>query len=64
MGLANYAVVAHGKTWVILHDGEAEGDFETKEAALNRRCLQRLSRSGRGMRFTSVCRVAKLVKQR
>jgi hypothetical protein len=33
MGLANYAVVAHGKTWVILHEGEAEGDFETKEAA-------------------------------
>ncbi|MEH2513877.1 hypothetical protein V1291_005231 [Nitrobacteraceae bacterium AZCC 1564] len=33
MGLANYAVVEHGGTWVILHDGEAEGDFETKEAA-------------------------------
>lgn len=33
MGLANYAIVAHGGTWVILHDGEAEGDFETKEAA-------------------------------
>jgi hypothetical protein len=33
MGLANYAVVEHGGTWVILHDGEAEGDFATKESA-------------------------------
>jgi hypothetical protein len=33
MGLANYAVMEHGGTWVILHDGEPEGDFETKEAA-------------------------------
>jgi hypothetical protein len=33
MGLANYAVMEHGGRWVILHDGEAEGDFETKEAA-------------------------------
>lgn len=33
MGLASYAVVEHRGMWVILHDGEAEGDFETKEAA-------------------------------
>lgn len=33
MGLASYAIVEHAGTWVILHDGEAEGDFETKEAA-------------------------------
>jgi hypothetical protein len=33
MGLASYAVVEHKKRWVILHDGEAEGDFATKESA-------------------------------
>lgn len=33
MGLASYAIVEHRGAWVILHDGEAEGDFETKEAA-------------------------------
>ena len=33
MGLASYAIVEHRGGWVILHDGEAEGDFETKEAA-------------------------------
>ncbi|MBN8969217.1 MAG: hypothetical protein J0G95_12250 [Rhizobiales bacterium] len=33
MGLANYSIIDHGDKWVVLHDGEAEGDFETKEAA-------------------------------
>jgi hypothetical protein len=33
MGLASYAIVEHRGAWVILHDGEPEGDFKTKEAA-------------------------------
>jgi hypothetical protein len=33
MGLANYSIIDRGDKWVVLHDGEAEGDFETKEAA-------------------------------
>lgn len=33
MGRASYAVIEHGKHWAILHDGDIEGDYETKEAA-------------------------------
>ena len=33
MGLAQYAVVAAGDRWGVLHDGKMEGDFSTKELA-------------------------------
>ena len=33
MGLATYSVVSTGKTWSVLHDGDLEGDFITKESA-------------------------------
>ena len=33
MGMASYAIVAQRKGWCILHDGNAEGDYETREAA-------------------------------
>jgi hypothetical protein len=33
MGLATYAIIATGKTWAVLHDGNVEGDFITKESA-------------------------------
>jgi phosphotransferase system HPr-like phosphotransfer protein len=33
MGMASYAVTELGREWTVLHDGEAEGHFETKEAA-------------------------------
>jgi hypothetical protein len=33
MGLADYKVVANGKTWSVLHDGRAENAYDTKEAA-------------------------------
>ncbi|MDB5519512.1 MAG: hypothetical protein JWQ17_6270 [Tardiphaga sp.] len=33
MGLAEYEVVANGKAWSVLHDGRAENDYATKEAA-------------------------------
>jgi len=33
MGLAQYAVVPEQHHWSVLHDGELEGEFETKEAA-------------------------------
>jgi hypothetical protein len=33
MGFASYAVIAAGTGWTILHDGNAEGDYATKEAA-------------------------------
>src|SRR3954447_26342838 len=32
MGLAQYAVVAAGDRWGVLHDGNVEGDFATKES--------------------------------
>ncbi|MBS0531362.1 MAG: hypothetical protein JSS22_18530 [Proteobacteria bacterium] len=34
MGLAQYAVMARGHGWTVLHDGSAENDYETKEAAV------------------------------
>ena len=33
MGRASYAILEHGDKWVVLHDGEINGDFATKEAA-------------------------------
>jgi hypothetical protein len=33
MGLAQYAVISVADRWGVLHDGNVEGDFATKEAA-------------------------------
>jgi len=34
MGLAQYAIIAVvGERWGVLHDGNVEGDFATKESA-------------------------------
>jgi hypothetical protein len=33
MGLAQYAVISVGDHWGVLHDGNVEGDFATKESA-------------------------------
>ena len=33
MGLANYAIIPVKTHWSILHDGEVEGEYDTKEAA-------------------------------
>jgi hypothetical protein len=33
MGIAQYAIVAVGDRWGVLHDGNVEGDFSTKESA-------------------------------
>jgi phosphotransferase system HPr-like phosphotransfer protein len=33
MGLAQYAIVAVGDHWTVLHDGDARSEYETKEAA-------------------------------
>ena len=33
MGFASYAVIATDKGWGILHDGDVEGDYATKESA-------------------------------
>jgi hypothetical protein len=33
MGLAQYTIVAVGDRWGVLHDGNVEGDFATKESA-------------------------------
>jgi hypothetical protein len=33
MGLAQYAIVPVKDHWSVLHDGDVEGDFATKEAA-------------------------------
>jgi hypothetical protein len=33
MGLATYAIIEAGSNWGILHDGNVEGDYATKESA-------------------------------
>jgi hypothetical protein len=33
MGLAQYAVISVRDRWGVLHDGNVEGDFATKESA-------------------------------
>jgi hypothetical protein len=33
MGLAEYMIVAKGNGWSVLHDGSANHDYESKEAA-------------------------------
>ena len=33
MGLASYAITSVDGKWSVLHDGEVEGDYVTKEAA-------------------------------
>jgi hypothetical protein len=33
MGLASYEVREKGKSWTVLHDGAANGEYATKEAA-------------------------------
>jgi hypothetical protein len=33
MGLAEYMIVSRGSVWSVLHDGNANGDYATKEAA-------------------------------
>jgi hypothetical protein len=33
MGLAQYSIVPVREHWSVLHDGDLEGQFETKEAA-------------------------------
>jgi hypothetical protein len=33
MGLAQYAVVAVGDQWGVLHDGDVKSEYATKEAA-------------------------------
>jgi hypothetical protein len=33
MGLATYAVIEAGDEWTVLHDGNVEGNFITKESA-------------------------------
>jgi hypothetical protein len=33
MGLASYEVVEKGQSWTVLHDGKADNEYATKEAA-------------------------------
>ena len=33
MGFASYAIISTTKGWGVLHDGDVEGDYETREAA-------------------------------
>jgi hypothetical protein len=33
MGLAQYAIIPVGEHWSVLHDGDAHGDYATKESA-------------------------------
>jgi phosphotransferase system HPr-like phosphotransfer protein len=33
MGLAQYAIVTVGDHWAVLHDGDINGDYVSKEAA-------------------------------
>jgi hypothetical protein len=38
MGLASYAIISSGEGWGILHDGNVEGDYATKESAFESAC--------------------------
>jgi hypothetical protein len=51
MGLASYEVIESGSSWGVLHDGNVEGTFETKEAAFERRFPPHHLPFDRGMRF-------------
>jgi len=33
MGFASYAIIATDKGWGVLHDGDVQGEYATKEAA-------------------------------
>jgi hypothetical protein len=33
LGSANYQITEKGKSWTVLHDGKADGEYATKEAA-------------------------------
>ena len=33
MGIATYAIISQGDNWGVLHDGNVEGSFSTKESA-------------------------------
>ncbi|MCB1391823.1 MULTISPECIES: hypothetical protein [unclassified Nitrobacter] len=33
MGLASYEVFEKGRSWIVLHDGKADHEYATKEAA-------------------------------
>lgn len=33
MGLAQYAVLAVGEQWAVLHDGDVHGEYASKESA-------------------------------
>ena len=33
MRLASYEIVERGKSWAVLHDGQANNEYATKEAA-------------------------------
>lgn len=33
MGLASYEILETGKSWTVVHDGEATNEYATKEAA-------------------------------
>ncbi|ABD89163.1 hypothetical protein [Rhodopseudomonas palustris] len=38
MGKAYYDIVGQEKHWAVLHDGEPEGDYVSKEAAFEAAC--------------------------
>jgi hypothetical protein len=33
MGLASYTIIEKGKSWTVFHDGKANNEYATKEAA-------------------------------
>jgi hypothetical protein len=62
MGLAQYAaVIAHGKGWSVLHDGNVENEFAAKEAAFEAASLPQVSQFVKVMKSKSACLIALLV---
>jgi hypothetical protein len=59
MGLAEYMIISKPDGWTVLHDGAAQHDYDTKEAAFEAASPPRRSRSAKVTRFMSVFPVTK-----
>ncbi len=65
MGLATYAVIESDDGWGVLHDGDVEGKFLTKESAFEAAVAAASLRSARDTKSMLVSPAAKLeIRQR
>jgi hypothetical protein len=64
MGLAQYAIVPVQDEWGVLHDGNINGKYATKESAFESAIAAASLAFGRAMRFMSACRVDSQMRPR